>query len=393
MFRTSVFAAVAVAGLLTNSVATGKSLVRSEPKNIPSAIDDPFALGKRIRNPQTPGYRTRASLIRKTMPNIWHSTYVKYAGNFAAYWRVHGRQRAGFGFEAVAAHTGNRSLIRRGQPWHWLVTGVEGSPHNSADLALEDNFGYIRHRRQLKLRIRSLAQARKFLLDPRYKGNVVQTSAESIAYLEGQLKRSVAKAARRGLPLSGDTQIVQEALQKGRLTASINGQKISEKHAIAAAKRQIYRQWKEVGRSIPARMVGQAGKRQWLSGVLHLAGRSGGKVLVVADIAAIGSGVYSDIKRFHHGQILTGRLATQGGMRTVQVILLVYATTSPEGVTKTLTGVAILVIWASEALFDHIAEAERSALTRVLESIDRNERFFATYRYLVVEFSRMSIET
>lgn len=116
-------------------------------------------------------------------------------------------------------------------------------------------------------------------------------------------------------------------------------------------------------------------------------GNVAGKALIVVNVAGNVYFTYHDMQRFQAGEIGGGYLAFKTGLRGAQVGLMYYAVVSPELFSKGLAAVAVGVLvtadLATEWVHDVFSASEQKSTRQILESIDRDERYYATRRYLL----------
>ena len=176
-----------------------------------------FEVGGIVTNPKTTTYSNQHALINRTIHTTGQppvSTYTRYKGNVSAYQKTVRAFRNGKAMEAVFAHSENSRLAATGSGKRILVTAVEGFPADPADLVMVDKNGRVVNQIQSKT---GSNNARKALLDPKYKGMSILTDQDSFNTIRRDLLKAETKAARRGLPLAKEWKAVKDSLKSGRL--------------------------------------------------------------------------------------------------------------------------------------------------------------------------------
>jgi hypothetical protein len=114
--------------------------------------------------------------------------------------------------------------------------------------------------------------------------------------------------------------------------------------------------------------------------------------LYLIDVATTGYLEYRDIDRYVRGEIGAGRLAAKSGIRVVQVSLATYSLTSPEPVSKAVTGIVVVVILAvdvaTDMFFDRSETRQEEAARQILASIDRGERYHGVREDVLASLAR-----
>jgi hypothetical protein len=339
--------------------------------------------------------------VQLTSP-VSRKAYLKYGGDFAAYWaKSNGTgQRTGFALEAAIAWRENTRRAKLGQVSRLRVTAAEGLRAAAADLEEVLPDGTVLRRFQVK---RGWQAAIRALSDEKYLGMSVITTRESLETIEGEIQKAVAKAQRRGLPLPPKWQIVQESLSDGRLLRRLPGGRPLLR--LAAVEKYVYdatsANWKDLASSPVGRPITQslengadriANRARALGGAFRVAG----KAFVVVDIAGAGYATWQDYRRYEAGEIGGAFFAFRGGIRTTQLALTYYAVVSPDPtfmtkvVAGTAAGVLIVVDFASEPIYNAYFKPQREAAERVLRQIERDERYHIA-RQQMIELLRAGV--
>ena len=269
----------------------------------------------------------------------------------------------------------NKVLAVLGRKDRIVVTAAEGASGHPADLLKIGKHGRIVQQYQAKLGWQAAVKA---LRDPKYAGMSILTPKDQLAIIKQKLLQKEQAALRRGVPLSEDWSAVKQAFKEGHL----RGAKWTRPKIIIQAKQTLVQPWQEMG------AAGQTARHS-ARGLETLArlGNVAGKALIVADAAGNVYFTYHDMQRFQAGEIGGGYLALKTGLRGAQVSLTYYAVVSPEPFSKGVAAVAVVVLVtadiATEWVHDVFSAAEQEATRRLLESIDRAERYHATRRYLL----------
>jgi hypothetical protein len=337
------------------------------------------ARAKTIRN----FVSTRKTLSKETLGELIQSTAPvsreapRQYPNFASYWRMaNGNgQRTGKAFEAVLAWRANR-VLSNGESM--LVTAVEGFPSDPIDLVRVSAKGEVLQRYQAKLRL-SLKSASKHLADPRYTGKTLVTTREPMERVLRELKAEIEKAARRGTTLAPKYQQVADALENGHLAKTWFGKDLPNLKGLDhLAKKQTRKLFNEHGSQIAS----ASGRK---AGASAAAKKLVGHAFVVLDLGEMGYVSYRDARRYSRGEIGGDYLAVKGTIRTGQVGIVIALLLNPEPfVTKAASVVLIVADAGYEAYYDgHVQRVRQEATRRMLEAIDRDERFYNVRRELL----------
>ncbi len=275
----------------------------------------------------------------------------------------------------------NRALRASGQSNRILVTAAEGFPSHPTDLVEVSPDGAILRRFQAKFNL-DLKRAGKYLVDPRYPGQTLLTTRESLGRVETELLRREASAARRGVPLAAKWQVVRDALEDGRLARRWADKPLPSLKGLAGLTQRATRgafneAARELVRSEPlVAPVGKAAGRQVLA-----------KGLYLVDLASVGYLQYRDIERFSQGEISGDYLAVKSGVRGTQLCLATYTLITPEPLSKaagTVIVVTLIVVdVATDVIYNGVHRRRELAARQALASIDRAERYHAVRSHLV----------
>jgi hypothetical protein len=172
-----------------------------------------FEVGEIVTNPKTTTYSQQA-LINHTAGQPSVKAYNNFEGNVKAYHKAVRNGRNGKVMEAVFAHSENSRFAATGSGNRILVTAAEGMPAHAADLVLVNKNGRVLNQSQSKT---GWNNARKALLDPKYKGMSILTDQDSLNTIRRELLKVEKTVARRGLPLPKEWKVVKDGLKSGRL--------------------------------------------------------------------------------------------------------------------------------------------------------------------------------
>jgi len=388
--------------IMPPNVATAESLVRPSSYGRPIPVTrvsvvqslvgasgnrlvhpDPFAVGRSVIHPQTP-FMSLEQIVNRTAGRVSERAFQRYR-TFSSYWQVSGSQRTGKALEALIAFLDNERWIAAGSRERSLVTAAEGGSHHGADLVRLGRTSEIVGHYQVKL---GWQQAVNALRDPRYEGMFILTTQDSLDVIERQLLRCEQSALRRGHPLGEPWCTVRRALEEGRLLrttpagASLPSRAMAELLARDAAQQC----WEELQASASqsGRMAGRWGR------IVN----AGGRLLIVADTAGSIYFTYQDVGRYQAGEIGPGYLSLKLGIRGAQQGFAYYALFTPEPSTKLLATTVVVVLVAvdvgSEWVHELALGAERRTTQRILETIDREERYHAVRRVLGDQMKELS---
>jgi hypothetical protein len=376
------------AAIILLSSSAGRSLAQSILLDAPTttSLTDAFAIGKTLAKSNTLEIGSLDELIERVAGKIRPASFEKW-GNFNAYWEATKSQRAGKVFEAINAYVENRRLARSGDAMRLLVTAAEGKPAHPADVlrALRTDEGFlVGGHDQYKFGWKA---AKNAVAESKYAGMTIVTSPDQMQIIEHELQKAEAKAIRRGLPLASKWEGVKDAIQEGRLTARMpSGTMATTREYVFFHTRRVYQaMWTRLERAAEATQIARLSRFRAVSGTLKVLGKVAGGALVVLDVAAVGYQTYDDVLRYRAGEIGGGYLAAKSSMRGLQLSLAYYTFFAPDPtmVTKIVTGVAVVVLIVADDVSDRVYEARRDESRRLMESIDRDERFYAARKQLL----------
>jgi hypothetical protein len=239
---------------------------------------------------------------------------------------------------------------------------------------MTNKHGEIVQRYQAKLGWEKAVEA---LRDPKYAGMSILTPRDQLESIERELLKKEQAALRRGVPLPDKWSAVKQALDEGRLLRKTPAGSVlpTRGEVMIQAKQTAMRPWREMGMA-----------EQELR-TLERLGHVTGKALIVADVVGNVYFTYYDVQRFQAGEIGGGYLARKTGLRSARVGLTYYAVVAPEPFSKSFAAVAVVVLVtadiATEWVHDVFSVVEQEAAWRLLESIDRDERYYVTRHYLL----------
>ena len=318
--------------------------------------------------------KSMRDLVEQTAP-ISRNALPNYQGDWQAYWIASNsrNQRSGKTLEAVLASRANVHRGRLGLPDRMLVTAAEGFPAHAADLVDVAPDGIVLRKYQVKWGWKSTVKA---LQDPKYEGMRVLTTRESFTQIGRELQAAEATAARRGLPLRKEWQVVRDALDSGRLPGSWSGKHLP---SAASVERYSLSHVKKYFAAGANRIAPRAAPK--IRELLIASGKVTGKTLIVVDVASMGYFEYADVNRYRSGEIGGGYLTFKSTLRASQLSLAYYAAASPEPATKAVAafaaGVLVIVDMASDPIYQHAYERRKDAAAMVLASVNRDERYYA----------------
>jgi hypothetical protein len=92
-------------------------------------------------------------------------------------------------------------------------------------------------------------------------------------------------------------------------------------------------------------------------------------------------------RRYRNGDLSGNFLAAKTGMRGIQATLAIYTFASPEPFSKITSGGIVVVLLAADVGTEVVQQRRERAAQRILDQIDRDERFHAARTSLLREFS------
>ncbi len=157
-----------------------------------------------------------------TIGRVSKKAVTKYK-NFEEYWKVCKTQATGKGFEALAVDTYNKATpyVRRSL----CTTAALKSPHDVADILRFNNNTRIIHQTkfQFKSGYSSTLKALRNSDDvAKYIDCTIVTTSDTFQNIQNELIKVKAKCNRRGLPLPQNWKVVDDAINSGKLTATID---------------------------------------------------------------------------------------------------------------------------------------------------------------------------
>ena len=210
----------------------------------------------------------------------------------------------------------------------------------------------------------------------------ILTTRDSFSILEKELASAEAKAARRGLSLSPEWQGVRDAIDGGRLPGSWAGKQLPTAESIKRLSlAHVQEHFAASADRLAPRVTGQMGE------LMSTSSKVVGKALVVVDVAGTAYFEYVDVNRYRSGEIGGGYLTFKSTLRASQLSLAYYAAATPEPVTKAVAGVASIVLVvadiASDPIYQYAYQRRKEAAAMVLESVKREERYYAARQQLL----------
>lgn len=190
-------------------------------------------------------------LVTRTAGRIDPSRLGDYAGDFDEYWKRARVNFEGKTFEAIVADTTNARNKAVREAARLVPNAMLGNHTAPADLLLVKSPGGAPTSVQAKLGAGGVLDA---LGDPKYRGMDIVTCRESLDELVARLKKEVAKAGRRGLPLPPEYQRLKDALESGRVWKKLPcGAPLPERSYVEAVSRTHYQaQWTATAKKLAA---------------------------------------------------------------------------------------------------------------------------------------------
>lgn len=363
-----------------------------------SNSDDAFAIGTVLHNPRTLQVTTLEELIELTAGKARQPAFVKYVGDFDAYWKARKTGAAGKAFEAIEVFEENRRLASMGDGRRYILTAVEGRPGHAADVVEINRWGKIRGRLQFKA---GSEEARKALDNPKFAGMRIVTCKDSLDHIKKKLSSEMNKAARRGLTLSPKWQRVRDAIKDGRLLRKwpsgaspssrsatyLEVERVARKHwhRLAKANRSFMKLAAKplvlVTKPLAALSKTRLGK---------ILGSAAGKGLVVVDVAANVYLLIDDFTRWNRSEIGGGYFGFKAGLRSAQIALTAYAFWAPDPslVTKLASAGGALLLIVADIVSDPFYAAAQDRTRQLLLELERAERYHHCRRQILVEMDR-----
>ena len=358
--------ALIIAGTCVGTGTAEGQVIATAPSNIVAVAPkaSPLDLAKGLRSYRTPQLPFN-ELINRVAGYPRHSTFVKYGGDLKAYWRVAQSSRIGKALEAVFARSENTRLAGLGQKVRVIATAAEGQAAAAADLKIVSESGKVLREIQSKMGWRN---AMKALSDPKYSGMHILTDRGSLDVLTRELAKAEAKAARRGISLAKEWEVVKRALKSGRLMRQTpTGAPLPTRQAATdAARNSLKKLWPKLSRNAKS-AVSVEGKCVATALVVQDAQRGSMLLRLVKSPGFVAGGMTLAIDggiatyKYFDGQINKSELAEEiqdASIRAlavgtaVQVVYLLVAT--PHGLI--VAGVAIVTYMAADALISHFRQ-------------------------------------
>ena len=274
----------------------------------------------------------------------------------------------------------NGRFAARGDPRRLLATAAEGGSHHPADLLLVDSkTGRILERYQSKLGSGAAVDA---LRDRKYAGMKIIPSQDGMKEIMRGLRQAKANATRRGIGLSPEMQMVQDALRDGRLMTHLpSGAPLASRSDVEQqAYRWVKLSWQKLG---PASVMADQAAASAVTAIGKIPGakttfRVGGRALIVVDYGANAYAIYSDYGRWQESEIGGGYFAYKTSLHSAQMALTTYALWAPDPTTASkwiAAGLAVIVAGA-DMISDPIYEASQARSRELLSKLERDERYF-----------------
>lgn len=178
-------------------------------------------------------------LVTRTAGEIAPQKIGKYGGDFEQYWRNARVNFEGKTFEAIVADTTNARNRATQEAARLIPNATLGNHTAPADLLhVNPTGGSVVSPVQAKLGAGGVMEA---LGDPKYRGMDIVTCRESLDDLVARPKVEMAKALRRGLPLSPEYQRLTDAIESGRVWQKLPcGAPLPERSYVEAVTRSHY---------------------------------------------------------------------------------------------------------------------------------------------------------
>lgn len=357
------------------SSALGQSLLSTFPVGN-KTVGDPFAIGKTLLKTNTLDYIKQPDLIAKVAGKPSMKSFNKYGGDFDKYYEAVESQRAGKVFEAMDVFKKNRELARSGSSRRFLVTAAEGYPGHAADV-LEIN-PLVKRQFQYKSNWNNGQSA---LFEPKYSGMKIVIPKDKMEILKQNLNKAESKALRRNVALSPKWQTTKKAILDRRIIAS----SLSTKDIKAASKRTLQAEWNKLVFEIEARSTSNVVKSSSATAGSKVVGKTVAGGLIVLGIAAEGYQTYTQWERYRSGEIGGDHFTTKLTMQGAQIGLAGALFAAPEPIVTKIGGlvVIVLVFAGGDQIVETSIEKRQEHAKHILETIDRDERFYSARQQLL----------
>ena len=348
-----------------------------------------LAIGDVLSSRNSASKKSLRALTQSTSP-VARGAIARYA-DFASYWAVSNKtsQRTGKTFEAVLAWRANK-VLSNGESM--LATAAEGYPSDPTDLVRVSAKNEVLQRYQAKLRL-NLKTASRHLADPRYAGQSLVTTRDSLEKVIVELEKETSKATRRGIPLAPKYQRVADALKSGLLPSDWYGKPLPSERGLAEfAKKATQEQFESFAAAAERQVNGYGGSSiastpSNRGKVMNTAKRVLGKGVIILNIADVGYGTYQDINRYTRGEVGGGYVAVKGTMRAGQIAITILLLTPEPVFSKSAAAVISVVLVVADVGYEVVhGNAQRlrqDSTQRLLEKVDRVERFENVRRQLL----------
>lgn len=385
-----------------------------------------FPVGSTVSTHNTLEYKNQASLVRAVCDRISEKSREKFH-SAEDYIKAIGHSREGQAYEAVFAFQENRRLESSGSQYRWLVTKLEGRPHDPADLALVDPAGCVVGHAQVKRSINSLQELKNYLNI--YPDMQIVTTQESYDRLVKQLQRKKASLERRGVidpeldkieglikrqvvvdgfgknnrlssklelkDITKDT--ITKSWNKRDLHAGVSHSASTNHPSLARSEQELSGRsimkstdWAKADRGLSRGMPGatppepglQAINRK-LSPLMKSVIKYGGKLLIVADIGGIAYEGVEDFRRFRMRDIDAQHFIITSVVKSGEVILTSYAVYSPEPHTKILSAGGAFLLFVADVGLDYLEPWQLNRQRAVLDSMTISQEYLFIRRMLI----------
>ncbi|MCC6423546.1 MAG: hypothetical protein IT447_08720 [Phycisphaerales bacterium] len=259
---------------------------------------------------------SRKEILSLVTDNVNPDTASKYGFDFEKYWLVTGSSRTGKFAEAEVALKFRRYVKLAGLDYEIMPSALKDN-RSAVDLIVRNTLTDEETYYQMKL---GRSAAKSALADPKYSGMKIFVPKDTYESILDELNRAKLKATRRGVPLSRYWQAIDDALDSGRLTDTLEG---GMKMPAGSTLEKVAKRF--TGRQFTKALPHVFDEAEAVV-ITSRFSRIGGVAFAVADVAIQSWQAYGDISRYNAGKIdslnLAAHLSARAGMAAAGVYIV-----------------------------------------------------------------------
>lgn len=341
-----------------------------------------------------------------TIGKVSKKAVTKYK-NFEEYWKVCKTQATGKGFEALAVETYNKATpyVRRSL----CTTAALKSPHDVADVLRFNNNTRVIHQAKYQFKSgysSSLKALRNSDDVAKYIDCTIVTTSDTFQNIKKDLAKAIANHNRRGVPLPPKWKVVENAINSGKLTATIDNVPMPTLSECELFTKEIKRaQWDEVLKLFALQQTKNGAlKRNTKLAIktarlltkkfINVGGKYFYKGTIITGYAFSAYSIYDSWNAAYHGQMDRDIAAARIGNATAQITFdvmgpVILTTLSVPGGGWVAGGIMLVGtagFMAVDMWIEDIQKRRDAENRRLLKQIDHRSRCEAARTVLMRKF-------